>query len=99
MVHARYESGEASPGEHHDLLPLGFDPSHAIEIVTKAAKENPHAALAGAFAVGFVLGGGVTPKLLGAISMFAARRYFRATVEETLASIQATLEKQATPQL
>jgi hypothetical protein len=41
----------------------------------------------------------VTPKLLGAISMFAARRYFRATVEETLASVQATLERQGSPQL
>jgi len=98
MVHARYEHDEALH-EHHDLSPLGFDPSHAIEVVTKAAKDNPHAALAGAFAVGFVLGGGVTPKLLGAMAMFAARRYFRATVEETLASVQASLEKQSTPEL
>ncbi|MBK9260134.1 MAG: hypothetical protein IPM54_09895 [Polyangiaceae bacterium] len=98
MVQARYGRDEAQH-EPQDLLPLGFDPNHAIEVVTKATKENPHAALAGAFAVGFVLGGGVTPKLLGAVAMFAARRYLRATIEESLANVQATLEKQGTPEL
>jgi hypothetical protein len=91
MVQGRFESDTASH-EEHDLSPLGFDPSHALSIVTNAAKENPHAALAGAVAVGFLLGGGLTPRLLGAIAMFAARRYFRATVEETIASVQSTLE-------
>lgn len=67
---------------------LGFDPDRTIETVTKVARENPHAALAAAVATGFVLGGGVTPRLVGAIAMFAARHYLRATVEETIASFQ-----------
>ena len=53
-----------------------------------------HAALAGAFAAGFLLGGGLTPKLLGAVALFAARRYFRGAVEETLESVQQNLGAQ-----
>ena len=92
MVQGRYESGDTPLHSGHDVLPLGFDPTHAIEVVTKVTRENPHAALAGAMALGFVLGGGMTPKLVGAVAMFAARRYFRVTVEETLASLEATIE-------
>lgn len=82
-----------------ETKPFGFDPSHAVESITKLARENPHAALVGAMAIGFVLGGGITPKLMGAIAMFAARNYFRATVEETLVSLQSTLEGQSHPNL
>ncbi len=91
MVEGRYER-DIGAEEEHGLSPLGFDPTQALNVVSNATRENPHAALAGAVAVGFLLGGGLTPRLLGAVAMFAARRYFRATVEETLASVQATLE-------
>jgi hypothetical protein len=90
----RYEESQTLHDPHHDVMPLGFDPTEAIAAVTKVTRENPHAALAGAAAVGFILGGGLTPKFMGAIAMFAARRYFRATVEETLAAVQSTLEGQ-----
>ena len=92
MVQGRYEKAEIPHDSHNEALPFGFDPTHAIEVVTKVTRENPHAALAGAAVVGFVLGGGMTPKLIGAIAMFAARRTLRATVEETLGSLQATIE-------
>jgi len=74
--------------------PMGFDPGEALAMVSNVAKEHPHAALAGAVAVGFLLGGGLTPRLLGAAALFAARRYFRATVEETLLSVQQGLGQQ-----
>jgi hypothetical protein len=80
--------GGTTEGAEHHLGPLGFDASEAITTVSTIAREHPHAALAGAFAVGFLLGGGLTPKMLGAIGMFAARRYFRGAVEETLATMQ-----------
>jgi len=80
--------GGAAEGTEHSLGPLGFDTSEAINTMSTMAREHPHAALAGAFAVGFLLGGGLTPKMLGAIGMFAARRYFRGAVEETLESVQ-----------
>ena len=92
MVQGRYERAEIPQNSQHNELPFGFDPTHAMEVVTKVTRENPHAALAGAAVVGFVLGGGMTPKLIGAIAMFAARRTLRVTVEETLASLQATIE-------
>jgi hypothetical protein len=60
------------------------DPRHALEVVAAVAREHPHAALAGACAVGFVLGGGVTPRLLGAVALVAARRYFRQAVDEAI---------------
>ncbi len=99
MVQGRYERAEIPHDSHHHDLPFGFDPSHAIDVVTKVTRENPHAALAGAVVVGFVLGGGMTPRLMGALALFAARRTFRATVEETLASLQATIEGHHEPEL
>jgi hypothetical protein len=99
MVNERQREGSAGGQgqgmEERGLSPMGFDPSEALAQVSNVAREHPHAALAGAFAVGFLLGGGLTPRLLGAAAMFAARRYFRMTVEETLASVQQGLEGQA----
>jgi len=93
MNQRRRESVEKESPKN--IAPNEFDPSQAIESITKLARENPHAALAGAVAVGFVLGGGMTPKLMGAIALFAARNYFRATIEETFTSLQSTLEGQS----
>lgn len=99
MVQGRYESAGIPHDSQHHELPFGFDPTHAIEVVTKVTRENPHAALAGAAVVGFVLGGGMTPKLIGAIAMLAARRSLRVTIEETLASLQSTIEGRHEPTL
>jgi hypothetical protein len=66
----------------------GVDPNEVLTMVSNVARANPHAALAGAVAVGFLLGGGLTPRLVGAAALFAARRYFRATVEETLSGLE-----------
>jgi hypothetical protein len=95
MNQRRHESVEKEAPKI--VAPKEFDPSQAVESITKLARENPHVALAGAVAIGFVLGGGMTPKLLGAIAMFVARNYFRATVEETFSSLQSTLEGQTYP--
>lgn len=95
MVSERRTEGTSSGQEAEaPLSALGFDPSEALGMVSNVAREHPHAAIAGAIAVGFLLGGGLTPRLLGAAALFTARRYFRATVEETLASVQRNLEGQ-----
>lgn len=52
-----------------------FDPRELLGAATEFARENPHAAVAGAFAVGFLLGGGLTPRLLASVALFAGRRY------------------------
>ncbi|HRI66716.1 MAG TPA: hypothetical protein PK156_20865 [Polyangium sp.] len=90
MAQVRYDHASV----HSDDLPehvepLGFDLNKALEVATKTTKENPHAALAAATALGFVLGGGMTPKLVGAIALFISRRYFQATVEASLQSLQS----------
>ncbi len=61
-----------------------IDPGEVLDTVTTFARENPHTALAVAAGIGFVLGGGLTPRLLGTIGLFAARQYFRETMRETL---------------
>jgi hypothetical protein len=62
------------------------DPSvdQAVAAIAELARKNPRAVLLGAGAVGFLLGGGLTPRLLGAVALLAARRYFAQTVRETL---------------
>ncbi|MRG97678.1 hypothetical protein [Polyangium spumosum] len=87
------QTGQAGTTEQGaDKGPLaalgGVDPSQVLTMVSDVARANPHAALAGAVAVGFLLGGGLTPRLLGAAALFAARRYFRGAVEETLSSFE-----------
>jgi len=62
------------------------DAGEIVEQVVTFARENPHAALAGAAVVGFVLGGGLTPRLVGALGMIAARRYMKSSLGD-LASI------------
>ncbi|WP_044249311.1 hypothetical protein [Chondromyces apiculatus] len=61
-----------------------IDPGQVLETVSTFARENPHTALAVAAGVGFVLGGGLTPRLLGAIGLFVARQYMRETMNEAL---------------
>jgi len=77
------EPGEG--GEDVAPGPLGpIDPMEVVEGVSTFARENPHAALAGAFALGFLLGGGLTPRLLGTVALFAGRAYFSRTVRDVL---------------
>ncbi|APR85928.1 Hypothetical protein A7982_11277 [Minicystis rosea] len=66
--------GEDGEGEMAEG-PAGFDPSEIAQAATEFARENPHTALAGAFAVGFLLGGGLTPRILASIALFAGRKY------------------------
>jgi hypothetical protein len=61
-----------------------IDAGEVVEAVAAFARENPHTALAVAAGAGFVLGGGMTPRLLGAIGLFAARQYLRGTIRDAL---------------
>ena len=51
------------------------------------ARENPRTAVAIALGVGFVLGGGLTPRLLVGLGAIAARRFAREVAREQLAGI------------
>jgi hypothetical protein len=75
----------ADQPHHHALEPLaGFDAGEALGAVTTYAKENPHVALAAAAGVGFLLGGGLTPRLLGAAALFVGRRYLNVMMRDAL---------------
>lgn len=71
--------------ESESALPI--DPSEALETVSQWARENPHAALAAAAGVGFLLGGGLTPRMLGAVGLMAARYYFKQAIGGTLEQV------------
>jgi dienelactone hydrolase len=62
----------------------GIDPRELAQAAAEFARENPHTAIAGAFAVGFLLGGGLTPRLLASIALFAGRKYLAEAAREAL---------------
>jgi hypothetical protein len=63
---------------------LPFDAGEAVEVVSQWARENPHAAVAAAAGIGFLLGGGLSPRLVGAVGLMAARHYFKQSIGETI---------------
>jgi hypothetical protein len=54
--------------------------------VSEVARENPHSAIAAALGVGFLLGGGLTPRLLASIALIAGRRLLAQAATEALES-------------
>ena len=65
----------------------GADLRRVLDSASELARESPHAALAIAVAAGFVLGGGLTPRLLGSAAMIAGRTYLGRAMRETLATV------------
>ena len=55
--------------------------------VEEYAKEHPRMAVGFALGVGFILGGGLTPKLLFGVGAFLARRYAKDYARSQLGSI------------
>ena len=82
---SRVDPGRGPAGEAGVLGAI--DPKEVLGMVAGFARENPHAALAGACAIGFLLGGGLTPRLLGGIALLAGRRYMNQTLRETLQGV------------
>jgi hypothetical protein len=87
----RTETSQAEQPARDQGPSLGLENIDAKQILGTAAsfaREHPHAAIAGAFGIGFLLGGGLSPRLLGGVAMLAGRRYWsqiaRATLEGVL---------------
>ena len=80
------EGPQESDGEA-ELGPDAAALRRAIDTASELARESPHAALAIALAAGFVLGGGLTPKLISSVAMIAGRRYLGRAVRETVAHV------------
>ena len=82
------ENGDAHDAEAGAELGLeGVDLRRVIDSASELTRESPHAGLAIALAAGFVLGGGLTPRLLGSVAMIAGRTYLSRAVRETLANV------------
>jgi hypothetical protein len=76
------EGEPADPEERSEAI----DPEEIARAAAELTRESPHTALAGAFAVGFLLGGGLTPRLLTSLLLFVGRRYATEMARETLGS-------------
>jgi hypothetical protein len=89
--HEVHEGTQQGVGDQAKAGPLGelskLQASEVIETVSHLAREYPHATMAGACAVGFILGGGLSPRLLGAIGTLVARKYMQESMRETLEGV------------
>jgi len=76
----------------------GVDPEEVVRAALEFARESPHTALAGALAVGFLLGGGLTPRLLASVALIVGRRYAAEAAREALGSVvQQQIEELGAP--
>jgi|SRR5580698_1413685 hypothetical protein len=84
VEHRESQRAEGEPVEDTLAGLGGIDPEEALRAAAEAAREHPHTAIAGAFAIGFLLGGGLTPRLLASLALLAGRRYAAAAAREAL---------------
>ncbi|WP_437278418.1 hypothetical protein WME90_45595 [Sorangium sp. So ce375] len=54
-----------------------LDAAEVTRAVSAFARDNPHVALAAAAGLGFLLGGGLTPRMLSRVGLLATRGYVR----------------------
>jgi hypothetical protein len=82
-----HEHVEGLEEDEEAELEGGMDVQQVLEAASAYARENPHAALGIAAGIGFLLGGGLTPKLLGGAAMIAGRSYLGKTIRESLVTV------------
>jgi hypothetical protein len=78
---------DQSSAEEGESAIDGADLRRVLDGASELARESPHTALAIAVAAGFVLGGGLTPRLLGTAAMIAGRTYLGRAMRETMATV------------
>jgi hypothetical protein len=61
-----------------------IEAGEVAQAVAGFARENPHVALAAAAGLGFLLGGGLTPRMLGKLGLLATRGYVRRSALQAL---------------
>lgn len=84
---AQARGAQASEGHTQEEAGAAIDPRELLQAATEAARESPHAAIAAAFAAGFLLGGGLTPRLLVSLAVFAGRKYLTEAARDTLENV------------
>jgi hypothetical protein len=79
------QAGAQAEQEERSLEEVaGVDPKELVAAAAEFARENPHTAVAAAFGIGFLLGGGLTPRILASIALFAGRKYAAQAAREAL---------------
>jgi len=92
MAEYRDSQDGSAEGEQAIAPELGrIDPQELVRAAAELARERPHTALACACAVGFLLGGGLTPRLLTSLALILGRRY---AAEAARAALGAALQQQ-----
>ncbi|AUX27334.1 hypothetical protein SOCEGT47_079210 [Sorangium cellulosum] len=79
------QDGEAREKVNDTLSRL--DATEVTRAISAFARENPHVALAAAAGLGFLLGGGLTPRVLGRLGTLASRSYVKSTLAQAVESI------------
>ncbi|WP_438025938.1 hypothetical protein [Sorangium sp. So ce233] len=72
-----------------------LDATEVTRAVSAFARENPHVALAAAAGLGFLLGGGLTPRVLSRLGSLATRSYVKGTLAHAVGTL---LDEQARAQ-
>ena len=85
QAQAQGSDHDVTQGESANATQLGdIDVMELLGSVSEVARENPHAAVAAALGVGFLLGGGLTPRLLASIALTAGRKLLAQAATEAL---------------
>ena len=82
----RYEYAETAP-RTPEASPRAPELEEVVDLARAWARENPHVAVGAALGVGFLLGGGLTPRVLGAVAILAARHSLKQSAAEILGSV------------
>ncbi|AUX38078.1 MULTISPECIES: hypothetical protein [Sorangium] len=75
---------ERDAGEKADDALGRLDATEVTRAVSAFARENPHVALAAAAGLGFLLGGGLTPRVLSRLGALATRSYVKGTFAQAV---------------
>ncbi|WP_434044484.1 MULTISPECIES: hypothetical protein [Sorangium] len=96
MTDGEVDATQGRDGQEKANEALGrLDATEVTRAVSAFARENPHVALAAAAGLGFLLGGGLTPRVLSRLGSFATRSYVKSTLAQAVGTL---LDEQARAQ-
>ncbi|WP_437529142.1 hypothetical protein WME79_47160 [Sorangium sp. So ce726] len=72
-----------------------LDAAEVKRAVSAFARDNPHVALAAAAGLGFLLGGGLTPRVLSRLGSLATRSYVKSALAQ---AVELVLDEQTRSQ-
>ncbi|KYF66436.1 hypothetical protein BE11_13390 [Sorangium cellulosum] len=96
MTDGEVNATQGGDGQEKVNEALGrLDATEVTRAVSAFARENPHVALAAAAGLGFLLGGGLTPRVLSRLGSLATRSYVKSALAQAVGTL---LDEQARAQ-